>query len=109
MSQNTLVTDSKFGRVRVSAGWDHPTQEAFCNVLTLDEDEDDEESDIEYPPCFMRTSYSDAQEMVRALSEAGITLPSAMVAAIDADIESGARNVLRQFRQDGSIEREDTW
>ena len=39
MSQNTLKTRSNTGAVQVSAGWDNPTQQVFCNILPLDDDD----------------------------------------------------------------------
>ena len=62
MSQNTILTSSNFGQVRVSAGWDHPLSELFCNVLPLDDENEDEESGPE--ECLLRSSYDDVEDML---------------------------------------------
>ncbi|MNR71765.1 hypothetical protein D3C71_24430 [compost metagenome] len=105
MSQNTLVTTSSLGQVRVSAGWDYPLQQLFCNVLTLDDEVEDDEADLP-AACFARSAYGDVTELVATLKAGGIELPRQMVEAIGQDVRDQARNILRVFGQDGALQQE---
>ena len=105
MSQNSLVTTSSLGQVRVSAGWDYPLQQLFCNVLTLDDEVEDDEADLP-AACFARSAYSNVAELVATLQEGGIELPRQMVEALEQDVQDQARSILRVFGQDGTLQQE---
>jgi hypothetical protein len=98
MSQNILTTSSSIGQVTVIAGWDRPLQEFFCNVEPMAEHEGD------YPECLLEINYSSAAAIAENLKLANITLPAQMVEAIERDGAAQAGNVMRHFREDGSIE-----
>ena len=101
MSQNTLKTRSNTGAVQVSAGWDNPTQQVFCNILPLDDDDETDYSDV-----FMM-SFVDGAHVAQFLQEAfGVHLPQAMQDAISQDARVKARNLLRRFSPEGAVELE---
>lgn len=106
MSQNTLRTNSQFGAVRVSTGWDRRQHILFCNILALWDEDEDEANEVQLPDCFYRSSYDGVDEIVQSLAAAGINLPAPMVQAIRQDVETGAGNILRVFREDGTLEVE---
>lgn len=99
MSQNILLTTSAIGKVRVIAGWDNPLSEVYVNVFPVDENGVDEEN----PEVMFGAPDGGADEVTSALSLLNITLPEAMVAAIQADCDVKARNVFRTFNEDGSL------
>ena len=101
MSQNTLKTRSSTGAVQVSAGWDNPMQQVFCNVLPLEDEDETDYSDV-----FMM-SFDDGAHVARFLQETfGIVLPQAMQDAITQDARVHARNLLRRFSLEGAVELE---
>ncbi|HYD77533.1 hypothetical protein [Ramlibacter sp.] len=97
MSQNTYVTASVLGRVRVRAGWDAPLQEIYCSVEPLDVQAD---FDGQTPRCFLEFAYADIPSMIASLAEGGIMLPADMRQAIESDVRAGAGNVIRDFGAD---------
>jgi hypothetical protein len=105
MSQNTLLTTApSFGAIRISIGWDNPTQEAFCNAVSMEVDEDKEHDDKPSLVCLQRIRYQGIDDVLNTLKADGIVLPEAMIAAFKHDVEVGARNVIRVFNLDGSIQ-----
>lgn len=101
MSQNILDATSSVGRVRVTAGWDAPLEEVFCNVQGLDNTPGISQDD--YPECLLQTSFTDAQHIAETLHLADIHLPQQMIDAIQSDCDKQVGNVIRVFNPDGSI------
>jgi hypothetical protein len=108
MSQNILQTSSAVGQVRITAGWDKPLSEIFCNVLCLDDVPDDN-----IPGCVLENRYESVDDICTSLKAADIELPDQMLEALRRDVETEAGNVIRVFRRDGSLEHEtdlrDAW
>ena len=105
MSQNVITLAGPKGPFRISAGWDNPLQEVFCNVFFLgDEDEDDEDdADVDTGVAY-RSSFCDGADIAGYVDAAfGVKLPQPMLEAIDRDIADCARNVLRQFDATGTL------
>ena len=106
MSQNVIIFNTSAGRVRVSAGWDNPLQEVFCNILPLDLEDEGEDQPQSGPGCSVvqGASFSSAEDVASLLYEKlGLVIPLTMQAIIDKDIAECARNVFRQFDEAGML------
>jgi hypothetical protein len=104
MSQNILNTEVRGVPVTVIAGWDNPLQQVFCGLVPS-RDISDEASEAKDLPDFsdmMLESFACAQDIATRLQDYGIALPQAMLEAIDGDVVTRARNVVRVFDASGA-------
>lgn len=104
MSQNVLNTEVRGVPVTVIAGWDNPLREVFCSLVP-GRDISDEESEAKGLPdfsCMMLESFACARDIAACLQDYDIVLPQAMLEAIDEDIATQARNVVRVFDASGA-------
>lgn len=102
MSQNIIKTTSSSGPVQVCAGWDNPLKEVFCSVFLLGDIAEAEEEML-----FIGTEeFTCTEDVKAALKTVGIVLPATVVQAIQSDIDSLARNIVRRFSESGVLEKE---
>lgn len=102
MSQNIyFVSASSIGAALITAGWDEPLQEMFCNVQAQERFRMEQE---DYPSCLLRTSFSKVREIVDSLKVAQISLPKQMIEAIENDCRNRTGNKVRVFNEDGTVQ-----
>ena len=109
MSQNTITLNTPLGELRLSAGWDRPLQTLFCDMLSLDDVEDDEPEVDETPQAaalwqLSFANFESVAEFEALTKKAGLQLPQTFFEALARDVAENAGNVARAFSVDGSFE-----
>lgn len=103
MSQNTVSLVINTVPVKVTVGWDRPLQELFCSVEPLTDDE----ATLDLLPDDLFTlslqKFESAESIQAALQPLGLSLPAALLASVNDDMQGNKGNVIRQFSPEGTV------
>jgi hypothetical protein len=91
MSQNHIQVAGKNGPINLIMGFDRPLRQIFCNPTPVNDDDPTDFSTLLF------RGFSGIDELAKALTEVGLSVPESVLKAVEQDQQAEVGNVIRRF------------